>query len=176
MIGAHPRRPRGAPESARASLAHLDGPRVRVQAFRVARIPATTGARRATPARDTSCTLMHFTKSVTERPPRVRADAACGQDVIGAAGVIAERLRAPIAEKNAAGGIDRVEQAVLRRRAGSNAPARTDSRIPQRPRDLARPARRHFSRASGARDSSSAILRVAGRFRGTAASQRGEMW
>src|SRR5208282_1232921 len=39
----------------------------------------TTGARRRTPARDTSCTLMHFTKSVTERPPRVRATPPVGR-------------------------------------------------------------------------------------------------
>src|SRR5579863_10537088 len=38
----------------------------------------TTGARRRTPARDTSCTLMHFTKSETERPPRVRATPPVG--------------------------------------------------------------------------------------------------
>ena len=39
-------------------------------------------------------------------------DAAGGQDVIGAAGVVAERLRAPVAEENASGGVDAIEKAI----------------------------------------------------------------
>ncbi len=37
-------------------------------------------------------------------------DASGGKHVIGAAGVVAESLRAPVAEENASGGIDAIEQ------------------------------------------------------------------
>src|ERR1700733_2309870 len=39
----------------------------------------TTGERRARPARVTSCTLMHFTKSAADNPPRARATPPVGK-------------------------------------------------------------------------------------------------
>src|SRR5580658_7593706 len=39
----------------------------------------TTGETRATPARVTSCTLTHFTKSAVDNPPRARATPPVGK-------------------------------------------------------------------------------------------------
>ena len=137
------------------SFAHLDRARVRSEPFRARKF--LDHRREASHARARHFLHADAFHEIGDGKAAARArHAARRQHVIRAAGVIAERLRAPIAEENAAGGVDAVEQAVSRRRAGSNAPARSDSRSARPPRDSARRAPRHFSRASAARDSFSA--------------------
>ena len=72
---------------------------------------AATGARRAKPA---ARNFLHADAlhKIGDRKAAARAGhAAGGQHMIGAAGVVAERLRAPVAEENASGGVDAIEQA-----------------------------------------------------------------
>ena len=88
----------------RASSLGVCAPRRRARAPPVPRRRAmaeTTGARRCKPAREISCVLEHFTKSADAQAAARARPAGSRQNVICAAGVVSDRLRAPRAEKYA---------------------------------------------------------------------------
>ena len=130
---AHGNRRRAA---ARASLSHRRTSTARLCATRPSACASaeTTGARLCRPAR-VSCCTRGAAHEVPRRKPAARARAAAGrQHVIGAAGVVADALRRPRTDENAARRGKLAAAAPDWRRVRSGAPARTDWRIapPQR--------------------------------------------
>jgi hypothetical protein len=74
-----------------------------------------TGPTRVNPFRSMVWTLMHFTKSSRTEATATARPSACGQNVIAAAGVIADGLRAPFAQENCSGCGNVIELLAVRR-------------------------------------------------------------